>query len=162
MSARAGTAFPANGIGEVLLGVDQSGALAPIPIGSGDTSTTGDTNVPSAATAAVLSYSASAGVAHGVFDITWSYSAAPTGGRLTMADGSDTILDIDITSAGPGQVRFDKGRRGHSGRAMTITLASGAGAVVGKLNASHYVIDVVAGGMFDFGDEVNSGLIGIL
>jgi hypothetical protein len=71
-------------------------------------------------------------VLHGV---QWSYSAAPTGGKLTITTNAVTIFEEDITASGPG---------GHTivlpslnNTTMVITLASGAGAVVGKLNVQH-------------------------
>lgn len=158
VSARAGQAFPANGVGTPMLGVDLAGNLAPLR-GGADPATTNEIHVPAAATAAVLTFNAETDTAHVIYDVAWSYSGAPTGGRLTIADGSDTILDLDITAAGPGSITFGRGKQGHAGRAMTITLASGAGAVVGKLNASHGVAGgVTAGGAMDFSDEMNSGL----
>lgn len=162
VSAREGQSWAANPIGTPMLGVDANGQLAPITLSSGDGVATNEVHVPAAATAAVLTYAADTGVAHGLWEITYSYSAAPTGGRLTVTDGaSDVVLDIDITAAGPNQLIFPKGKLGTAGRSMVVTLASGAGAVVGKLNASHYTVTVSAGGVVNFGDEMNSGLMGL-
>ena len=158
VSARAGDAFPVNGVGTPMLGIGQDGNLAPLR-GGADPVTTNEVHVPAAATAAVLTFAAEPDAAHVVREVTWSYSASPTGGRLTIADGSDTIFDIDITAAGPGQALFGSGKQGHVNTAMTITLASGAGAVVGKVNASHFTTRVVAGGLADFSDAPNSGLM---
>lgn len=89
-------------------------------------------NVPAAATAAVNSITGVPGLRYIVHGIQWSYSAAPTGGRLTISDGA-TLLDLDITEGGPGALAA--GIPCDSGATLTITLASGAGAVVGKLNS---------------------------
>lgn len=150
-------------VGTIALGLDASGAIVPLPVGTpSDLVNTNESHAPAQATAAVLTFDAILGVAHAISEVNWSYSAAPTGGGLVIADGSDTILTIAITAAGPGQLTFPRGKRGHSGRAMTITLASGAGAVVGKLNATHYTVEVVSGSFLDFSDEANSGLLGML
>lgn len=162
VSARAGDAFSETGIGVPMLGVNAAGALEPLSTSLPDLSTTNEVHIPAAATAAVLTYAAETGVAHVLSEVSWSYSAAPTGGSLIIADGADTIFKVAITAAGPNQLMFPKGKRGHSGRAMTVTLASGAGAVEGIVNATHYTVEVVAGTFLDFSDEMNSGLIGML
>ena len=97
------------------------------------TSISADSNYPAAATAAVITKAAVAGRRWLIHNIQWSYSAAPTGGKLTITDGGTTIFDIDITAAGPGSV--DLTLKGSLNSAVVITLASGAGAVVGKLQA---------------------------
>jgi len=89
-------------------------------------------HVPAAATPAVVTLAATTGVRHIIHNIQWSYSAAPTGGRLTVVQGSTTILDLDITAAGPGGYNFTL--TGAMSAAIVVTLASGAGAVVGKVN----------------------------
>lgn len=64
----------------------------------------------------------------------FSYSAAPTGGRLTIASGAQATYDVDITAAGPGQVTFPGGFKGLAATSLVVTLAGGGGAIVGKLN----------------------------
>jgi hypothetical protein len=94
-----------------------------------------DVSYPSAATAAVVTYVASATNRHIIYSIAYSYSAAPTGGRLTVEDGSGTyIFDQNISATGNGLIEFPGGLQGSTNTAMIITLSSGAGAVVGKLN----------------------------
>lgn len=66
--------------------------------------------------------------------ICWSYSAAPTGGRLTIASTGQTSFDIDITAAGPGFFNFDSPFRGLPGQTLVVTLAAPGGAVIGKVN----------------------------
>lgn len=162
-------------------------------------------HVPTTATAATLTFTAGgAGVSHVIDGVAWSYSAAPTGGRLTVLNGAartvtdgvttntsttvtsataafvtadigstisgtgipvgsritavgsatsvtisnaatasgsgltvvitPIVLDLDITAAGPGSLFPSHPLKGSANTAMTITLASGAGSVVGKLN----------------------------
>ena len=68
----------------------------------------------------------------------WSYDAAPTGGRLTAVYGSTTLLDVNITTGGPGQMQWPSGLTNNTkNEALVVTLASGAGTVVGKLSV-HY------------------------
>lgn len=67
--------------------------------------------------------------------VDWSYSAAPTGGRLTIASGAQATYDLDIAAAGPGVVDFSRGGfKGLAATSLVVTLAGGGGAVVGKLN----------------------------
>ena len=95
-----------------------------------------DIHLPAAATAAVVTYAAVAGKRHVISGIAYSYSAAPTGGNLKVEDVSGTtIFSMDITAAGPGVVYFDPAKgNALPNTALIITLASGAGAVVGKVN----------------------------
>lgn len=65
---------------------------------------------------------------------TFSYSAAPTGGRLTVKDGATTLFDVDITAAGPGPLPLVY--TGSVNTALTVTLAAGGSGVIGKLNTS--------------------------
>jgi len=64
--------------------------------------------------------------------VMWSYSAAPTGGSLTIAWGSVSIV-LAITAGGPGQVLFPEPLRLPINTAVTITLAGGGGSVVGTV-----------------------------
>lgn len=101
--------------------------------------TTPDTATAAANTAVVITYAANANRRHALSQVIVSYSAAPTGGNLTIEDGAGTtVFDVAITSAGPTTIIFDPPIGGTANTAMVITLAAGAGAVVGKLNARHF------------------------
>lgn len=65
--------------------------------------------------------------------ILWSYSAAPTGGRLTVAGGGFGI-DVDIIAGGPGFIPFTIPQHATGDNAIVITLAAGGAGIVGKLN----------------------------
>lgn len=93
-----------------------------------------------AATAAVVTYTAVNG-RHAISGVAWSYSAAPTGGSLIIADGAGTVFSIAITAAGPGYIPFTPVLRGTTNTALVVTLASGAGAVVGKVNVMGHWIE---------------------
>jgi hypothetical protein len=71
---------------------------------------------------------------HVIGEVIWSYSAAPTGGKLTIASASDTLFEVDITAAGPDVVTFTPPLLTGKSEAATVTLAAPGGAVVGKLN----------------------------
>ena len=95
-------------------------------------------HAPEAATAAVITLAAAVGTRHVVDKVFGSYSAAPTGGALTIAStvfGAAVSMVIAITAAGPFDLNFNPPIQGDDNTAITITLASGAGAVVGKVNA---------------------------
>ena len=100
--------------------------------------TTSDYGTAAAATAVVLTYAALPGLAHRLHSIIASYSAAPTGGTLKVEDGSGvTVFQCHITAAGPTVIPLPVGLIGSKNTALVVTLASGAGAVVGMLNCQH-------------------------
>lgn len=95
-----------------------------------------DSHFPAAATAAVVTLAAIEFKRRVVARIVWSYSAAPTGGKLTIT-GEGTTFEFDITAAGPGSLPLCY--VGAENTAVVVTLASGGGTVVGKLNVEHYI-----------------------
>jgi len=64
--------------------------------------------------------------------LSWSYSAAPTGGRMTMGGGGFDYA-WDITSGGPGFLPLYE-EESDASSAITITLAAAGGVIVGELN----------------------------
>ena len=106
---------------------------------SGIPSLAEDVHAPSAATPAVVTYAASPLKKHYIYGVIWSYSATPTGGGLTIEDVSGTVvLSVSIAASGPGQLDFFPPIVSSAvDTAMIVTLASGAGAVVGKLSCRH-------------------------
>jgi hypothetical protein len=95
------------------------------------------THAPAANTAAVVTLAASANKRHVIRFLVWSYSAAPTNGRLTITDGGVTKADLDITTSGPGPLILDSVFGVNS--AVVVTLAAGSGVVVGKLTVGSYL-----------------------
>lgn len=96
------------------------------------------THAPDAATAAIITLAAAATTRHVVHKVFGSYSATPTGGSLTIAVtvlGSEVSLAITIPAAGQFDLDFNPPLQGDANTAITITLASGGGAVVGIVNA---------------------------
>src|SRR6267378_1501903 len=89
------------------------GFPAPVPGSTANASAAGAAN--QAATVVLAGTTAPAGgVGQGVTNpaivvrkLFWSYSGTPTGGRLTLSDGTGNFLDWDITAAGPGFFDFD-------------------------------------------------------
>lgn len=65
--------------------------------------------------------------------IVYSYSAAPTGGRLTMAGGGFG-LDVDIVAGGPGVIPFHVPIHATDDANVVLTLSAGGAGIVGKLN----------------------------
>jgi len=102
--------------------------------------TQNQTCVLTMATAASVGQGGATGYgANAISEILWSYSAAPTGGRLTLDNGTIVFLDLDITTAGYGEIRFDPPICGPSpGDPVNITLYPASGAT-GKLNAHGWV-----------------------
>lgn len=105
--------------------------------------TTKQLDTPVANTQAqVIVASPGAGKRGVIKNIEWSYSAAPTGGRLLVLSGGATIMDFDIIAGGPGSLVADIPAN-LANETMTVTLAAGAGAVIGKLT-----VHSVTGGDF--------------
>lgn len=94
----------------------------------------GQLHVPAAATAAVITLAAVANRQHAIHDIHYSYDATPTGGNILITDDGTTVFDLDIPAAG--EKHLPIGLRGDFGAAVVITLASGGGAVQGKLHVT--------------------------
>jgi hypothetical protein len=64
--------------------------------------------------------------------VTVGYSAAPTGGLLTVNEGGNPIFVVPISAAGPTAVAIS--RRGAAGNPMTISLSAGGSGIVGYVN----------------------------
>ena len=95
-----------------------------------------DLNVPAGNTAAVVTYAAGAGnLANAISGVIWSYSAAPSGGLLTITDGSTVIREVAIIAGGQGQIHFDPPLKGSPASALILTLAAGGGVIVGIVQA---------------------------
>lgn len=91
---------------------------------------------PGAATPAVCTKAASADQFYCIDWIRWSYDGTPTGGKVTVAVGGVTIDEFDITSGGPGIMRYDPPLyvpEQTLNQAVVVTLASGGGSVTGKI-----------------------------
>jgi hypothetical protein len=73
--------------------------------------------------------------------LVWSYSADPSGGKLTVAvNGGATLFEADIIKGGHEEVLFPQTFRCPAGATIDITLAGGGGTIVGKLllAAAHF------------------------
>ena len=88
--------------------------------------------------AAVVTITGQAGRKIVVSQVIWSYSSAPTGGAVTIADGT-TTLSWDVTAAGPGSVSFTPPLAFAVGATVTVTVADPGGAIVSKLVVNAYV-----------------------
>ena len=91
---------------------------------------------PAADTAAVVTIAAVADRQHFLHGVQWSYSTDPTGGSLTIAVNGVTVWKVDIVSGGPGgfgAVEIPSG----TNEAIVVTLATGTGACVGKVNVQY-------------------------
>ena len=88
--------------------------------------------------AAVVTITGQAGRKIVVEQVIWSYSAAPTGGAITIADGT-TTLSWDVTAAGFNECTFSPPLAFASGATVTVTLADPGGTIVSKLIVNAYV-----------------------
>ncbi len=88
---------------------------------------------PAANTAAVVTIAAATNKYHHISQVVYSYDADPTGGSLTITDGTYTVV-VDITTTGPGSLYFPREFASSLGSAITVTLAAGGAGVTGKLN----------------------------
>lgn len=91
-------------------------------------------NVPSSNTNAVVTLAAPGSGKRWAFTgLYWSYSGGdPTGGRMLLTVGGVTILDIDITSKGPGFFPTPI-HQGGDNEAVALTLYAGGSGVSGKV-----------------------------
>lgn len=73
-----------------------------------------------------------------------SFSAAATAGRLTITDNGVTVFDLDLIAAAASMwmIPFPKIRKSSLGHTIVITLATGGGSAVPKLNAIKQIITV--------------------
>lgn len=158
-----GTMAPSGVAGTPILAVDKDGYFRWLEIvDEPDATTPDETATGAGGQATTITYTADNDAAHVISGLAWSYSAAPTGGNISIADGADTVFDMPVTAAGPGWITFNPPKRGHAGNAMVITLAAPGGAVVGKVNViGHWVKPSFggAGGSLVFNNNVNSGNI---
>lgn len=65
----------------------------------------------------------------------YSYSAAPTGGKLTIKSGTTVISEVDVTAAGPGHLPLN-GFDSTVNETLSATLAAGGVGVSGKVSIS--------------------------
>ena len=91
-------------------------------------------HVPAANTAAVVTLAAVAGRRNVVYQVAASYSATPTGGRLTITDGGVTVLDVGISAGGLTNLVLDPGLAGGPNAEVVATLAAGGSGIIGRLN----------------------------
>jgi hypothetical protein len=83
-----------------------------------------------------ITITAIAGRIHVIHGIRWSYSAAPTGGALTVVDDAaspNTLFQVDAPAAGYKEIVFDPPREVGQGVGLVITLAGGGGVIRGRL-----------------------------
>lgn len=85
------------------------------------------------AAATITLAAGTAGQVRALDAVFWSYSAAPTGGKLTIASTGQPTFDLDVTAAGPGFLNLPGGFRGMPGATVVVTLAAPGGAVIGKV-----------------------------
>ncbi len=94
-------------------------------------------HAPAQATAGVVTFGAAgAGQKHVIRGVAYSYDTTPTGGSLIITDAGTTVLSLAIPAAGEKWVTFPVPiKSAAANTAMVLTLASGAGSVIGKINA---------------------------
>lgn len=117
------------------------------PIGTvgglaGSVPTSASPATPASATAAAntavtVTVNGVAGQAARLLAISGSYSAAPTAGTVTVVVNAVTILQLDITAAGPFSVPLPPGGlECQAGQSAVATLTAAGAAVVGRLNVA--------------------------
>jgi hypothetical protein len=117
----------------------EAGAKLTFPYG-GSTFQTNDHVKSGAGGAAVVTLNADASRPIFVKQLVASYDSAPTGGLLTISDGTlGVVWEQAITGAGPVQFNFDPPRCGSKNSTLTITLAAGGGSILARLDVNAYV-----------------------
>lgn len=104
--------------------------------------TTSDVATSTANADATITYSADPYGYHTIAGIAYSYTGTVTTGRITVENGSGTIVfDENIPAAGAGFFDFKDGLAGSTNTAMIIKIYAGGSGVIGKINAiEHRVI----------------------
>lgn len=97
-----------------------------------------DVATPAANSAATVTYTGTAGVHDVVGQVTWSYSADPTGGLLTIKEGSTVVFSAQITKGGPGQLTFDPPITVTDGQNLVVTLSAGGSGISGQVSVTHW------------------------
>ena len=92
---------------------------------------------PAANSPAVVTIAAVADASVRIQRVLYSYSDIPTGGRITIAIGGTTVLDLDTADSGPAALPIEKPIRAGVNEAVVITLAAGGSGIVGKLNVQY-------------------------
>ena len=92
-----------------------------------------DRHYPASNTAATKTLAASVR-RYQLHKVVWSYSGDPTGGELTVEDGSGNyIRRHKITKGGPGSLTY-QACLGSANTAMIVTLAAGGAGITGTLD----------------------------
>jgi hypothetical protein len=103
--------------------------------------TGGDVSVGAVGGSAVLTIALAAGQQLYLSGLYCSFSASPTAGLLTITDNGTTVFSLDLgTVAGTFFLPFPKMRKSSVGTTIVITLATGGGTGVPKLNAIKQVV----------------------
>lgn len=90
-------------------------------------------------TAVVVTVAAVAGQAVRITSLSVSYNSAPTGGAVTIVVNAVTVLQLDISAAGPTAIPLPAGGlECAAGFSAVITLAAAGAAVAGRVNVSSY------------------------
>lgn len=114
-----------------------------VPASSANASQATTSNATAALTLAGTTGQTGAGTTPGAVVLAavfWSYAAAPTGGRLTILDGANSVLDLDITGAGYNSVHFSPPLCGSPNQNLVITLYPGGSGVTGKVAAQAWTL----------------------
>lgn len=102
-------------------------------MGMANTMTPSAAQAPAAATDAVCTMAAPTDGSRWVLSsIDYSYSAAPTGGQITITYGTTTETYY-VNGAGRGSLTFPQEKRFPTNTGVVITLKSGGGAVIGTI-----------------------------
>ena len=64
--------------------------------------------------------------------VTYSYSAAPTGGQIVIKDGTTAIMTVNVTGAGEKQLWLD-GLESSVSATLSAELAAGGAGIVGNV-----------------------------
>lgn len=92
-------------------------------------------SAPAVNTAAVVNCSAGVDAVAVIGSILFSYDSTPTGGNITVEDGSGlVVINLDIPAAGLYELTFNPTIRSASlATTVIVTLAAGGAACTGKL-----------------------------
>jgi hypothetical protein len=102
--------------------------------GAGILAVAGDVHEPAADTAAIVTYSGTAGVSHVISGIAFGYDIDPIGGLLTVTANAVVVFTIPVTKSGAGFIPFTPPKKSGVAHALVVTLAAGGAGCTGKVS----------------------------
>jgi hypothetical protein len=91
--------------------------------------------------AVTITYAANSGKAHGIWNISMTYSGGTaSGGKVQLKRGSTVVQEWVTGAAATFSISFEKPVGGAINEAISVVLADGGVGIVGTLNVQHELL----------------------